>query len=207
MWIVRRSRATRPAQLPRPGAMGFRSWNAPQLRGDVVRSDDSEKLTVEAEDERAVGIAQPDGVLGQRLEDRGGDRNGDRPITLSSSLVAVCCSSDSVSSAFRVLQLPEQADVLDRDDGLVGEGLEERDLPVRERPRPRCGVTLITPMACPSRSSGTAMCVRRPSRRERARLPGSRDRSRVVDVNDASRRGSLVRRRSRRISADRENES
>ena len=32
------------------------------------------------------------------------------------------------------LQLLEEADVLDGDDGLVGEGLEQRDLPVGERP-------------------------------------------------------------------------
>ncbi len=48
--------------------------------------------------------------------------------------VAVCCSSASVSSAVRALHLVEQADVLDRDDGLVGEGRDQLDLFVRERP-------------------------------------------------------------------------
>ena len=48
------------------------------------------------------------------------------------SLVAVCCSSASVSSRLLVLQLGEQPHVLDRDDRLVGEGLEERDLVVGE---------------------------------------------------------------------------
>jgi hypothetical protein len=37
-------------------------------------------------------------------------------------------------------QLVEQARVLDGDDGLIGKGLDERDLPLVERPRPnaRC---------------------------------------------------------------------
>ncbi len=48
------------------------------------------------------------------------------------SAVAVCCSSDSVSSAFRALQLLEQPHVLDGDDGLRGKGLQEADLTVRE---------------------------------------------------------------------------
>ena len=47
--------------------------------------------------------------------------------------MAVCCSSDSVSSRFRALELREQAHVLDRDDRLVGERLEEGDLLGRER--------------------------------------------------------------------------
>jgi hypothetical protein len=47
---------------------------------------------------------------------------------LSNSLVAVCCSSATRSSLLRALQLGEQADVLDRDDRLVGERLQQRDL-------------------------------------------------------------------------------
>ena len=48
------------------------------------------------------------------------------------SLVAVCCSRASDSSAVARLQLREQPDVLDGDDGLVGEGLEQLDVTVRE---------------------------------------------------------------------------
>jgi hypothetical protein len=40
-----------------------------ELRRDVVSGHDSHQLTVEAEDQRAFGLAQPDRVLGQRLED------------------------------------------------------------------------------------------------------------------------------------------
>ena len=48
-------------------------------------------------------------------------------MTLSTSAVAVCCSSDS-------LQLVEQPRVFDRDDSLVGEVLHQLDLLVAERP-------------------------------------------------------------------------
>ena len=51
--------------------------------------------------ERALGVAQADRVLGQRLEDRLQPRKVDRPITLSSSLVAVCCSRATRSSLLR----------------------------------------------------------------------------------------------------------
>ena len=57
----------------------------------------------------------------------------ERLITLSTSAVAVCCSSDSAQLAC-ALQLLEQADVLDRDDGLVGEGLSAARSAVGERP-------------------------------------------------------------------------
>ena len=53
------------------------------------------------------------------------------------------------------LQLLEQADVLDRDHRLVGEGLEQLDLPVGNGSGlgPR---TVIAPIGTPSRSIGTA---------------------------------------------------
>ena len=50
--------------------------------------------------------------------------------------MAVCCSSASVSSAVALLQLLEQAGVLDGDDGLVRERLKQRDLSVGERDGP-----------------------------------------------------------------------
>ena len=60
-------------------------------------------------------------------------------MTRSTSAVAVCCSSASVtggcSPAARValLQLLEQPGVLDGDDGLVRERLQQRDLLLGER--------------------------------------------------------------------------
>ena len=44
----------------------------------------------------------------------------ERLITFSTSAVAVCCSSDSRDASLHRLKQP---DVLDRDNGLVGEGL------------------------------------------------------------------------------------
>ena len=52
----------------------------------------------------------------------------ERLITFNTSLVAVCCSRASVEVAVAGLELLEQADVLDGDDGLVGEGRHELDL-------------------------------------------------------------------------------
>ena len=52
---------------------------------------------------------------------------GELAITPSISLVAVCCSSDSL------LEFLKQPHVLDRDNRLVGEGFKKRDLAVRKR--------------------------------------------------------------------------
>ena len=70
------------------------------------------------------------------------------------SLVAVCCSR---ASAIRValFEFLEQSHVLDGDDGLVGEGLEKRDLFV-SKGRTSVRRTPIAPIATPSRSSGVA---------------------------------------------------
>src|SRR5262249_54266633 len=57
---------------------------------------------------------------------------GEPEMTCSTSEVAVCCSSDSVSSRAR-LHLIEQAHILDRDHRLVGEGPDQLNLLVGER--------------------------------------------------------------------------
>ena len=73
---------------------------------------------------RVRRIAQPCGILRDYIQywlnirRRAGD---DTQI----SLVAVCCSK-------RFLEFLEQPDVLDGDDGLVGEGFEQLDLLFRE---------------------------------------------------------------------------
>ena len=54
-------------------------------------------------------------------------------MTLSTSEVAVCCSSDS-EIVGALAQLVEQPRVLDGDDGLRGEVLHQLDLLVGERP-------------------------------------------------------------------------
>ena len=60
----------------------------------------AQKLPTKPEDKGMFRLAQLDGVLRQGLED-GLEIEGDRPITLRSSLVAVCCSRATLSSAFR----------------------------------------------------------------------------------------------------------
>ena len=49
-------------------------------------------------------------------------------MTLSTSAVAVCCCSDFLEVARLRLHLVEQPRILDRDHGLVGEGLDQLDL-------------------------------------------------------------------------------
>ena len=73
---------------------------------------------------------------------------GELLITRRISLVAVCCSRASVQRALVTLasQLLEQPHVLDGDDGLVGKGLQERDLRSVNRPRSR-RPTVIVPTA------------------------------------------------------------
>ena len=63
----------------------------------------------------------------------------------------------------RLLRLVEQPRVLDRDHRLVGEGLEQRDLLVGERRRPRRADTRVAPMPRPSHSIGATAPSRMPS--------------------------------------------
>ena len=58
---------------------------------------------------------------------------GELAITPKISLVAVCCSSASVSSRLRACCSLNKPCVLNRDHRLIGEGFEQLDLPVRER--------------------------------------------------------------------------
>ena len=63
----------------------------------------------------------------------GSSSPGELEMTRSTSEVAVCCSSASLSSRVRCLHLLEQPHVLDRDHRLVGKGLNQLDLLVGER--------------------------------------------------------------------------
>ena len=64
----------------------------------------------------------------------GSSSPGELEMTCSTSEVAVCCSSASVKLARARLHLVEQPHVLDRDHRLVGEGGDQFDLLVGERP-------------------------------------------------------------------------
>src|SRR5437773_7240622 len=93
----------------------------------------SQDLTVEAEDQGAFGGAEPDGVLGQRLEDwlKIGRGAADHLEELAGRRLLL--EGDPQLAVAR-LQLLEQPHVLDRDDGLVGERAEQADLRLREWP-------------------------------------------------------------------------
>ena len=121
---------------PAPRRDGIHLHECPELGGRVVAGHESQELAIEAEDERALGLAQADRVLRERLEyrlqvERGPPDHleqlaGRRLLLERDAQVAVAC-----------LQLPEQAHVLDGDDGLIGEGFQKLDLAWRERARRR----------------------------------------------------------------------
>ena len=77
-------------------------------------------LAFQTEDRRIRRPAHPGGVLGDGLHDRLqiGRRARDHPQDLARRRLLLQ----------RLFRLVEQAHVLDGDDGLVGEGLQERDL-------------------------------------------------------------------------------
>ena len=115
-------------------ANGIRLDECSQLRGGIVGGPDSQELAVEAIDERALGLAQPDRVLRQRLEDRLEIERG--PADDLEELAGRRLLLERVPQlAVACLQLGEQPHVLDGDHGLVGECLEEHDLLVGEGPR------------------------------------------------------------------------
>src|SRR5262249_49934881 len=96
-------------------------------------SHDSQKTTIEAEEAGLLRSAQPHRVLGNRVENRLEIRGraGDHTQDLTRCRLLL---QRLGQLTIPLPQLVEQADVLDGDDGLVGEGLEERHLAVGERP-------------------------------------------------------------------------
>src|SRR5262249_29014319 len=103
-----------------------------RLGGGIVGGDESQHLAVEAEDERAFGLAQSHRVFGQRLEDRLEVERGPADHLEQLAGRRLLLERDSQFAVAR-LQLLEETDVFDSDHGLVGEGLEEADLLVGER--------------------------------------------------------------------------
>ena len=99
----------------------------------TVMGDEKEPIAVAAEDGGIPRLAQARGALGHRVEHRldVGRRAADHPEDVGGGRLLL--ERDPQLGVAR-LQLLEQADVLDGDDGLVGEGLEQLDLVVREPP-------------------------------------------------------------------------
>ena len=131
-----------------------------------------------------TAVAHAKGALRDRVEDRlgVGRRAGDRPQDLAGRRLLL---ERLGQLPVPRLELREQPHVLDRDHRLVGEGLEERDLLVGERPRPPSRITAMTPIGAslPQHGHRQERCespARASSSRTRAR-PGPRRMSAMCD--------------------------
>src|SRR5712691_692538 len=110
------------------------------LRARAIYRDEVNRFTIEACDGARLSAAQPDGALGDDVEHWLDIRRGarDRPQDLARCRLLLEGLADlGVRLSERLilqLELGEEADVLDGDDRLVGEGLQQLDLAIRERP-------------------------------------------------------------------------
>ncbi len=113
-----------------------------------------------------------DPILGQRLEDRleieGGPADHLEELTGRRLLL----ERDPQLAVAR-LQLREQADVLDRDDRLIGKGLKQSDLVLREGPRPSANDN--------NGAHGAALAQHR-HREDTAEAAGPRDVPRILRI-------------------------
>src|SRR5262245_21030526 len=94
------------------------------LWAKLIESDEMNELAVEREDAAQRGITEPERIGRHRVEDRLhiGRRAADHPQNLARRREV----------AVARLELLEETHILDGYDGLVGKGLEERDLPIGE---------------------------------------------------------------------------
>ena len=100
---------------------------------------------------------------------------------------AVSSSTERVSSAVRACSSVKQAGVLDRDDRLIGEGLQQRDLLVGERPD----------LAADDHDGADELALAEHRDSQRVRYPANGDRSRQVNSESAWRSRTWTVRRSR----------
>ena len=165
-WSVARV-AARPSCCPRPGRWDSARRRLVSSRGDVVGGHDAQDLTVEAENQPTFRRAQPDRVLGQCVEHRL-QVEGGPPDHLEQLAGRRLLLERHPQLAVARLQLGEEAHVLDRDDGLVREGLEQLDLLVGEEAGLRPSPTEIAPIGRPSRIIGTASVAWKPAARAKS---------------------------------------
>ena len=109
--------------------------------------------------ERLGVLLQRLGILPQHLADAddGVERRAQLVAHIGEELRLVLARLGELAAL--VLDFVEQPHVLDRDHRLVGEGRDQLDLLVGERPHV-CARKAITPIGLPSRSSGTPSMVR-----------------------------------------------
>ena len=114
--------------------------HSPRRRCGVVRGNLLKPFAVEPIDARDSGVAEVDGALQDRVEDRlhvGRRATDDTKDLARRRLLVERLGHLGVGVRERsvlLLQFREQPHVLDGDHGLGGKGLEQCDLPVRERP-------------------------------------------------------------------------
>src|SRR5262245_19227432 len=105
----------------------------PKFRRNIVGGDDSQKLTIEAMDERAFSGAQSDRIFSESLKNwlqlKRGSPNHLQQLARRRLLFQRVGKLPGAR-----LHLLEQPSVLNRDHGLVGEGAQELDLSLREVP-------------------------------------------------------------------------
>src|SRR5262245_13075766 len=115
-----------------PGALRMLRDEGHELGGYVVCRNDSKKLAVETENQRAFSLTQPACVLRQLVDD-GLEIDGGAPNHLEKltgyRLLFQGFSQLALASLLRL----EQPRVLDGDDGLVRKGIDELDLAFGER--------------------------------------------------------------------------
>ena len=98
--MVRRSMTTRPVMLLRPGVMGLLSRKA-RRSADMLCVATTRKTSPSKRKIAPRSAAHSRTAFSASVSNTGWRSKVDRPITLSSSLVAVCCSSATRSSLLR----------------------------------------------------------------------------------------------------------
>ncbi len=101
MWTVRRSRAARPTAEPRPGRITLRRQNSLYSADCSVAPRRTETTSPSNRAMSAPSAPASRAAFSTRVSSTGWRSNVERLITLSTSLVAVCCSSATRSSLFR----------------------------------------------------------------------------------------------------------
>ena len=99
--MVRRSRAARAAALPRPGAIGIPLDERSAAPAETLWAATTRRSWPSKRKMNARSASHSRTAFSASVSKTGWRSNVDRPITLSSSLVAVCCSSETRSSLLR----------------------------------------------------------------------------------------------------------
>ena len=157
-WCAARGRRA-PTALSRPGAMGFRSRKAPRLGGDVAERPPRAAPDRRSGRSRDRSASHSRTAFSASVSKTGWRSKVDRPITLSSSLVAVCCSSATRSSLLRASSSVNRRTFSMAMTAWSAKVLS-RSICLAENGPGSARATAIAPMGAPSRSMGTTRMLR-----------------------------------------------